>query len=62
VALTTIQTGGVTAQHAEILNLEYAARYDTGTTTPRTSPSIPATTADAPSILVLKHLSFRRQV
>lgn len=61
-ALTTLQIAGVTGAHAEILNLEYAARYATGTTTPLTSPSLPATTADPPRILVLKHLSFRRQI
>lgn len=45
--------------HAEILSIEYAARYETGTTTPQTSPSTPASPLDPPNILVLKHLAFR---
>jgi len=60
-ALTTVQLGQLTSTYAEVLNAEYAARYDTGTTTARTSPSLPSATADAPRILVLKHLAFRRQ-
>lgn len=61
-ALTTLQLAAVTAQHPEILNLEFAARYETATTTTRTTPSVATTTASAPRILVLKHLSFRRAV
>lgn len=61
-ALTTLQLAGVTGAHTEVLNIEYAARYATGTTTALTSPSVPSTTADPPKILVLKHLAFRRQV
>lgn len=60
-ALTTLQLSAITSAHSEVLNLEYAARYDTGTTTARTSPSLPASTANAPRILTLNHLSFRRQ-
>jgi len=56
--LTSLQPAGVTLLHPEIIGLEYAARYATGTTTPLTSASIPATTADPPRILVLKHLAF----
>lgn len=61
-ALTIRQLDAVTSAHAEVQNLEFAARFDTGTTTNRTSPPVPATTADPPKILVLKHLAFRRQV
>jgi uncharacterized phage protein gp47/JayE len=53
--LTAIQN-----EHTEIRSLEYAARYDTGTTNTRTSPSVPTTTANAPRILVLKELAFRK--
>ncbi len=53
--LTAIQN-----EHAEVRSLEYAARYDTGTTTTRTSPSVPTTTANAPRVLVLKHLAIRK--
>lgn len=44
----------------EVLSLDYSARYETGTTTTRTGPSVTATTADAPNILTLKHLAFRQ--
>ncbi|MGK3981300.1 baseplate J/gp47 family protein [Sorangium sp. So ce118] len=53
--LTAIQN-----EHTEIRSLEYAARYDAGTTTTRTSPSVPTTTANAPKILVLNQLAFRK--
>lgn len=53
--LTAIQN-----EHSEIRSLEYAARYDTGTTTPRTSPGVPTTTAQAPKILVVKFLWIRK--
>jgi uncharacterized phage protein gp47/JayE len=56
--LTSLQPAGVTALHPEIIGLEYAARYATGTATPLTSASVPPTTADPPRILVLKHLAF----
>jgi uncharacterized phage protein gp47/JayE len=48
---------GIESQFPEIA-LEYAARYVTNTTTPITGPSIPATTADPPNIIVLKYLAF----
>lgn len=60
-ALTTIQLAAVATAHPEVLNLEYAARYDTGTGTTRTDAPVPSTAADPPTILVLKHLAFRRQ-
>lgn len=60
--LTTRQLGAVENKFSEITNLSFAARYETGTANTRTSPAIPATTANAPRQLTLKHLSFRRQV
>jgi hypothetical protein len=50
----------VTNAHDEILGLDWAARYETGTTTTRTTPGLPASTTDEPKILVLKHLAFVR--
>lgn len=48
----------VTDEHAEIVSLEYAQRYATGTTATKTSPSVPSATTDAPYVLVLKHLAI----
>lgn len=48
---------GIESQFSEIA-LEYAARYETGTATPITGPTVPATTADPPNIIVLKYLAF----
>lgn len=53
--LTAIQN-----EHSEIRSLEYAARYDAGALTTRTSPSVPTTTANAPKTLVLNQLAFRK--
>ncbi len=58
-ALTNIQLNAVTTEHSEMLNLEYAARFATGTTTPLTAPSVPAATADAPRLLTLKEFAIR---
>lgn len=44
----------------EFLDLSYAARYLTGTTTTQTSPSVATTTADAPRIFTLKHFAIRK--
>jgi uncharacterized phage protein gp47/JayE len=52
---TQIQTS-----HSEIRSVDYSIRYDTGTTSTRTSPSVPTTTASAPKILVLKWLAIRK--
>ena len=51
--------GNVQAAHAELV-LDYGLRLDTGTTTTRTSPSVPATTADPPKILTLKYWALRK--
>lgn len=52
--------GAITRSHTEILDLDYAARYETGTTTTRTSPSIPSTTADPPRRLRVMHFAIRK--
>lgn len=44
----------------EFLDLQYSARYLTGTTTTQTSPSVATTTADAPRIFTLKHFAIRK--
>ena len=44
----------------EFLDLQYAARYLTGTTTTQTSPSVATTTADAPRVFTLKHFAIRK--
>lgn len=48
---------GIETQFPEIA-LSYAARYTTNTTTTKTGPTVPATTADPPNIIVLKYLAF----
>jgi hypothetical protein len=58
-ALTSIQLAAITNAYREVGGVEYSVRYATGTTTPLTSPTIPATSADPPNILVLKFLAFR---
>jgi uncharacterized phage protein gp47/JayE len=50
----------VTNAHDELLGLDWVARYETGTTTTRTTPGLPAATTDEPKVLVLKHLAFVR--
>jgi hypothetical protein len=51
--------GNVQTAHAE-LEVTYGLRLETGTTTARTSPSVPATTADPPRILTLRHWALRK--
>lgn len=48
---------GIESQFSEI-ELTYAARYVTGSTTTITGPSLPPSTSDPPRIIVLKHLAF----
>lgn len=45
--------------YTEIADLSWGARVDTGTTTARTEPVVPANTTAPPEILVLKYLAFR---
>lgn len=59
-ALTSLQLTAVQNSHAEVSDMVYAARLETGTANARYTPSIPATEADEPRILTLKHLSFRK--
>ena len=56
---TSKQLDAITSTFAEVLDLSYAARLETGTTTTRTAPSVPATTTLAPRILTLKHFAIR---
>jgi len=44
--------------YPEITNIDWVARYSTGTTTPKTAPSIPTAITDPPKILALRHLAF----
>jgi hypothetical protein len=48
------------ATFPEILNAAYALSVETGTSTARTSPSLPSAVADPPRRLKLKHLAIRR--
>jgi uncharacterized phage protein gp47/JayE len=57
--ITSIQLAVLTNAYREIGGATYSAVYDTGTATARVSPSIPATTADPPNVLVLNHLAIR---
>lgn len=44
--------------YPEIMNIDWVARYSTGTTTPKTAPSIPTAITDPPKILALRHMAF----
>jgi len=61
-SLTSRALAAITAAYPEVLDAAYAARYATGTTTPLTTPSVPALVANAPRVLTLQSLSFRRTV
>jgi hypothetical protein len=52
--------GRPVAHDAAELEVTYGLRLETGTTTARTSPSVPATTADPPRILTLKYWALRK--
>jgi uncharacterized phage protein gp47/JayE len=58
-ALTNRVPDAVIVAYPEILDLFYTKRVATGTTTARTAPSVPATSADPPHVLVLQHLAIR---
>jgi hypothetical protein len=60
--LTAKQLAPVLDAYDELLDLTYSATYESGTTTPRTTPSIPATTSDAPKILVCRRLAIVKKV
>ncbi len=57
--VTAKQLEALTSVYPEVLDLSYAARVETGTTTTRTSPAVPATTSDAPRILGLQYFAIR---
>ena len=56
--LTNLVSLSLATEFAEVLDVDILHSYETLTTTPRTVPSVPATTADPPNILVLKYLAF----
>lgn len=58
-ALTNRLLTEVVDLHDELEDIQYTARFDTGTTTPRTSPSIPSAAADPPRVLTLRHFAIR---
>ena len=67
-ALTSRQLSEISDARDEVADMSFAARLATGTGiagtglfTSRTTPTVPATVANAPRLLTLKHLSFRRQ-
>ncbi len=57
--LSTEQIKDLETEYTEVLDVSYGARVDTGTTTTRTAPSLPASTTAAPKILTLKQLAIR---
>ena len=67
-ALTSRQLSEISDTRSEVADMSFAARLATGTGaagtaafTARSTPTVPATVANAPRLLTLKHLSFRRQ-
>ena len=56
--LTSKQLATLTNAYPEILTVAYEARYDAGTVTPRSSPPVPAASADPPGILTLNRVAF----
>lgn len=60
--LTSQQLSAVSGGHQEVSDLSYAGRFATGTKTTTTTPAVPATPGNAPRLLTLQHLAFRRQV
>jgi hypothetical protein len=61
-SLTSLQLTAVSNEHPEILDMTYIGRFATGTKVARVTPSVATIETNPPNILVLKHLSFRRQV
>jgi uncharacterized phage protein gp47/JayE len=61
-SITTLTLCSVTNEYSEVLNMVFAGRFTTGTFVPLFSPTLPPTTVDAPRILVLNNLAFRRLV
>ncbi len=59
--LTSRQLTTLENAYTEISNINYAARYATGTTTTQKTPSVPSVVTLPPKILKAKHISFRYQ-
>jgi uncharacterized phage protein gp47/JayE len=60
--LTSRQLDVLTKGFDEVSDASFAARYETGTTNTRTSPSAPSVSSAAPRKLSIKYLAFRRTV
>ncbi len=60
--LTNRQISEVMNEYDEMSDLVYNVTYETGTTTARTSPSLPPTTSSPPRVLVCKRLAFIKKV
>lgn len=58
-ALTSRALASITNAYVEVTDASYAQRVETGTSTTRTEPSVPSTTADPPNKLSVTNLSFR---
>jgi uncharacterized phage protein gp47/JayE len=56
--ITNRQIAAIMSEYDEMAQLTYEAILETGTLTPRSSPSLPPTTASPPRILVCKRLAF----
>lgn len=56
--ITSRMLSALDQAHHEIADSSYLARYLTGTTSTKTTPSVPATTANPPRIFTLKHLGI----
>ncbi len=57
-ALTSRLLDASVGEAAEVEDVGYLVRYQTGTTTPKTGPTVPAVTTDPPGRLSLKHFSI----
>lgn len=59
-SLTSRMLADVSNQHDEIISIDWVQRYATGTTTTKTSATVPAATTDPPNILVMKYVGFQQ--
>jgi hypothetical protein len=60
--ITNKLLAGALDAYDELLELRYLATYEAGTTTPRTTPGIPATTSAPPKIIVCRNLAIVKKV
>jgi len=58
--LTTAMLSAVQTAYSEVSNLAYLGRFATGTTTTKTTPDIPSTTALPPKRFTLEHFALRK--